>query len=558
MTGRLSLGAGTLERMSDISGMPPAPESMSTVELESDICTLAGHLAAATCRWLLLLAEFDRREAWAGWGTRSCAHWLSWRCGLGFGAAREHLRVGRALVELPLLRGQFAAGRLSYSKVRALTRIATPALEPELLALALGAPAGHVERIVRSYRRALDRERPPTEPAPATLTRYWAEDGSLTVTVRVGPDDGALLLAALDAYAAVIDAPVIDADTAAGTPIPQQQAAVPPPGAAPYPAAAGTEQEPDACAALAAPRPRGPVAEAEAFLAMVAAAAASGPTDDSGADRFQVVLHADLDQLDAMILDATAIVDSPPAAGHPPVGRRPAVPAAADEDPLSLRRGRCHLRDGPAVYPETLRRLGCEARIRLIAHGPDGSPRDAGRRVRLVTAALRRLVEERDQGRCRFPSCHRRRRLHAHHVRHWSQGGRTDLDNLVLLCSFHHQLVHEHGYTVMARTGGGFGFACPDGTSIDPAPTTAGDAGLHHLTAPLHSPPWITSETTTPQWWGDPLHLTDVVDGLLLRRDHATRHGDHVPAGTRHQPADYDPWAQRSSTRTAQTEPLVA
>lgn len=515
---------------------------MSRVELESDICTLAGHLAAATCRWLLLLAEFDRREAWAGWGTRSCAHWLSWRCGLGFGTAREHLRVGRALVELPLMRAQFAAGRLSYSKVRALTRIATPALESELVALGLGAPAGHVERIVRSYRKALDREREPTDPTRATLTRHWADDGSLTVSVRLGPDEGALLLAALDAYGAVLDA-----ENAAANAAPQENA-------------------PDPCPALAPAPPRGPVAEAEAFLAMVAAAAASGPTDHSGAHRFEVVLHADLDQLDAMTLDRTAVVaadvpadvGSPPGAGHQPVDRSPAVPVAADEDPLSLRRGRCHLRDGPAMYPETLRRVACEARIRLIAHGPDGSPQDAGRRVRLVTAALRRLLEERDHGRCRFPSCHRRRRLHAHHVQPWSQGGRTDLDNLVLLCPFHHQLVHEHGYTVEARTGGGFAFARPDGTSIDPAPPTTGDPGLHRLSAPLHTPPWITIETTTPQWWGDPLHLTDVVEGLLLRRDHTIRHGDHVPAGTRHQPADYDPWAQRSSARTAQTEPLVA
>lgn len=539
----LSVGRVTLERMSDIGVDLPAPESMSRVELESDICTLAGHLAAATCRWLLLLAEFDRREAWAAWGTRSCAHWLSWRCGLGFGTAREHLRVGRALVDLPLLRAEFAAGRLSYSKVRALTRIATPALEAELVALGLGAPAGHVERIVGSYRRALDRERVPAEPRPAMLTRYWAEDGSLVVTVRVGPDDGALLVAGLDAYGALLAA-----DTPTADPTSQPEAAVIPPQPPTPPETNDPDTSlpdagpaPDACPALVPTPARGPVAEAEAFMAMVAAATATGPTDSSGADRFEVVLHADLDQLSAMTLDAPVDArDETPSAG----------PVTPTDDPASLRRGRCHLRDGPAIFPETLRRIACEARIRLLTHGPDGSPQDVGRRLRLVTAPLRRLVEERDQGRCRFPSCHRRRRLHAHHVQHWSQGGRTDLDNLILLCPFHHQLVHEHGYTISVRAGGGFSFACPDGTKIDPAPHIVGNAALHCLPAPLHTSPWITSETTTPLWWGEPVHLPEVVDGLLRGRDHAARQRADVPAGTPNVSPGYDPWSRGNHNQT--------
>src|SRR5438093_13681167 len=77
--------------------------------LEAEICELAGHLAAGECRWLLLLSEFDRREGWAGWGLQSCAHWVSYRCGLGLQAAREKLRVGRRLGELPLVREAFSA-----------------------------------------------------------------------------------------------------------------------------------------------------------------------------------------------------------------------------------------------------------------------------------------------------------------------------------------------------------------------------------------------------------------------------------------------------------------
>ncbi|MGH2890290.1 MAG: DUF222 domain-containing protein, partial [Solirubrobacteraceae bacterium] len=89
--------------------------SMPLEVLEREICELAGHLAAATCRWLLLIAEFDERGGWAEWGVRSCAHWLSWRCSIGPVAAREHVRVARRLGELPLVCEAFAAGELSYS-----------------------------------------------------------------------------------------------------------------------------------------------------------------------------------------------------------------------------------------------------------------------------------------------------------------------------------------------------------------------------------------------------------------------------------------------------------
>ena len=111
----------------------PAPVPLEPLvpleRLEAQICELAGHLAAATCRFLVLLADFDARRGWASWEMRSCATWLSWKCQLSSGAAREHVRVARALRDLPVIRGEFAAGRLSYAKVRALTRIATPATE---------------------------------------------------------------------------------------------------------------------------------------------------------------------------------------------------------------------------------------------------------------------------------------------------------------------------------------------------------------------------------------------------------------------------------------------
>src|SRR3712207_4858674 len=96
-------------------------------ELAREITAGAVRLASATAAWLRLVAEFDEREGWGGVGVLSCAHWLAWQCALSPGAAREHVRVARALTALPVTAAAFAAGRLSFSKVRALTRVADPA-----------------------------------------------------------------------------------------------------------------------------------------------------------------------------------------------------------------------------------------------------------------------------------------------------------------------------------------------------------------------------------------------------------------------------------------------
>ena len=112
--------------------------SLSKQELAARITELAGHLNAATHRWLVLLAEFDRRHGWSDGFTKSCAHWLNWQCGIDLGAAREKVRVARALEDLPKISAAMASGGLSYSKVRELTRIATDANEKELLEIAGG------------------------------------------------------------------------------------------------------------------------------------------------------------------------------------------------------------------------------------------------------------------------------------------------------------------------------------------------------------------------------------------------------------------------------------
>src|SRR5215218_2731800 len=172
----------------------------STDRLAEEITELASHIHAATCRWLGLVAEFDRRGGWFDWGCRSCAQWVSWRCGIAPVAAREHVRVARRLAHLPLIRAAFAEGRLSYSQVRALTRVEKVEKEEELLSLARHATAAQLERLVRAYRGVVARVRSAETGGPARhVTWSHADDGSLLLRARLPAEDGAVVLAALEA-----------------------------------------------------------------------------------------------------------------------------------------------------------------------------------------------------------------------------------------------------------------------------------------------------------------------------------------------------------------------
>lgn len=194
-----------------VSTIGPPEQLASLDELEREICELAGHIAVAECRWLLLVAEFDSRGGWAEWGVKSCAHWLSWRCGVALGVAREKLRVAHRLEELPMVREAFARGELSYCKVRALTRAATPQTEAGLLEIARHATGAQLEKLIRCYSSALSAtlDAAQRQQELRYLHWSWTEDGSLRIEARLPADDGALVLNALNAMA---DAPDIGED----------------------------------------------------------------------------------------------------------------------------------------------------------------------------------------------------------------------------------------------------------------------------------------------------------------------------------------------------------
>src|SRR5262245_27263726 len=167
-----------------------------------EIAELAAHLDAATHRLLTLIRQFDEAGGWADQGALSCAHWLSWRIGLELGAAREHVRVARALADLPLVDDALRRGQVSYSKVRALTRVATPATAATLLEMARSSTAAQLERICRGYRTAMRTaagERPEDEAERRWVRERETESGLVRFAVQLRPEEAAVVRRALAA-----------------------------------------------------------------------------------------------------------------------------------------------------------------------------------------------------------------------------------------------------------------------------------------------------------------------------------------------------------------------
>jgi hypothetical protein len=384
----------------------PSGSPLPLPELARAITSGAVRLAAATAAWLRLIAEFDERDGWHGYGIASCAHWLAWQCGLSPGAAREHVRVARALRALPLIEESFSAGRLSYSKVRALTRIAEPDTEGPLLELVVELTASQTERTVRQWRRA-DSLNGDGEPPRRrqSFDHYWDDDGMLTVTVRMPTDQGAGFIAAIQSLA----------ERAARRERAQAKKRSP-----------GERTEPGSSEAR---------------------------TDDARTDDVDLARERTAARrIDALASLADFAADVGRRAGDPP--RREVVvhvDAAVLADDAAA--GRAYIEGGPALTPAQARRMLCEATV-MTALERGHEPLAFGRRRRRATKVQRQALIRRDGG-CARPGCPEARieRLHVHHMRHWLFGGRTDIANLVLLCDADHGLVHELDLAMTRRRG---------------------------------------------------------------------------------------------------------
>ena len=250
------------------SSRPAAISSAEADALGERIAELSARLQAATYHLLSMIREFDERSGWAC-GFRSCAHWLNWRTGIDLGAAREKVRVAHALAKLPMLSSAMARGEVSFSKMRALTRVATPENEAELLIFAKAGTAAHVERVVRGWRRVdrlVENEIEQQRHTGRYLRLHTDEDGMVVVRGRLSPEVGAALRAAIDAA----EAKLYDARREGRT---------------------GTRFPADA--------PTAEQRRADALGLVAESALAAGLDPGTVADRYQVVVHVDADSLPA-------------------------------------------------------------------------------------------------------------------------------------------------------------------------------------------------------------------------------------------------------------------
>jgi uncharacterized protein DUF222/HNH endonuclease len=421
--------------------------------LGDEIAELSAHLDAATAHLLDLIRAFDTRGGW-NTGFRSCAAWLSWRVGLDLGAARERVRVARALGRLPLFAEALGRGELSYAKVRALTRVATPETEARLLTVGRAGTAAHVERIVRGW-RCVDRRAEARETKRRHATRalhvYHDEDGMVVLKGRLEPEVGALIIQALAAareslYQRARERAKASAgfgDVSAETPPVSQQ-------------------------------------QADALALLAETALHHGLDPGTSGERFQVVVH-----VDAQVL-------------------------ADPEQP-----GQSVLEGGTHVSSETSQRLACDASRVVMRHDGEGRLLEVGARTRTIPPALRRALHHRDQG-CRFPGCGIRF-TQGHHLRHWAHGGPTTLSNLALLCRQHHRAVHEEGYQVARLSDGALQFRRPDGRPLPEVPASAKvPADPIKALRACHDSQGIRidARTACARWLGEGLSLTWAIDVL--------------------------------------------
>jgi hypothetical protein len=372
--------------------MTPQPNPRTRIDdLADEIAEIEAHLSSATYRQLVAIREFDDMKGWAEQGAVSCAAWLTWRIGLGPEAARDRVRIARALEKLPQVSESLAKGALSYSKVRAVTRIATPENEDEWLNIALSSTGAQMEKIVRCCRQAEACNAPNhdrLQREARQLMTYYDEDGMLVVKGRLPSEVGKVVEQALNNI--------------------QQQLWEQVRGESPDAQASHPQRRADALVEMAERAQAAPHSTQRED---------GSQSKGIGADRYQVVLHVDAGTL---------------AASH-----RGATP-------------RCELEKGPRVTAEAARTIACDASKVEITHGKEGEVLSVGRKTRVIPTALRRAMEARDQG-CRAPGC-THRRVDGHHVTHWADGGETKLSNIVSLCKRHHTAIHEGVLSVEART----------------------------------------------------------------------------------------------------------
>jgi len=406
--------------------------------LADQITILAGQINAANYRFLKLIAEFDRREAWSGFGIRSCAYWLNWKCGIAMSAAREKVRTARALEGLPGINEAFQKGELSFSKVRAMTRVATEKNESYLLEIAEYGTAQHMEILVKAFRtvsRIADKpedfnaveadeskqsalgeskhelRQQEHQQEDRSVSCYQDDDGMWIIKAKLPAEEGALVAKVLKELGDQI------ADSKKGE---AEKEGI---------EKEGTEKE-------EVPQISAKNVSAETF----------------SLDKKEEQLTAIQRRADALVAIAEHYLASP-------VDNSKLEPLKLSSLKASER---CqlimHIRagdqnadlDGRWLLPNAARRLACDANLLVVQEDEVGNVLDIGRKTRIIPPAMARALSIRD-GSCQFPGCCESRYVEGHHIKHWADGGETKLDNLVTLCRYHHRELHKSTFFLSVK-----------------------------------------------------------------------------------------------------------
>lgn len=381
--------------------------------LEDKIVTLAAQLNAANYHMLKLLAEFDDIGGWQGDGIKSFAHWLNWKIGMGYVMAREKVRVARALPDLPLIERAFAKGEVSYSKVRAMTRIATPENERFLLQIARHGTAAHMEQMVKKYAFCRRLEDPDNEAAcnrEAAVNWYQDDDGMFVIHARLSPEEGAVVIKALELEVSKIK----QAQRANSFEDAEREVKVNSKNVSAETFSKPSQFHEDHMSVRASA-----IAHiAETYLRSIDGTSRNATSNASYSlgDSYQVFLH---------------------------------INAATANSANTDSHVNCYVGDKSQHFlaSEVAKRLACDANVSTVLEDDDGNILNIGRKSRTIPRAIRHALRIRDNG-CRFPGCHQKHYTDAHHIQHWMNGGETSLDNLITLCRFHHTQLHKGEFTL--------------------------------------------------------------------------------------------------------------
>jgi len=409
----------------------PLPDLLPIDDLDRAIVTLSARINAETYELLVLIREFDERAGWLKWGLCNCAEWLQYRCDFSMNTAREKVRVAHALKTLPEVAAAFAKGELSYSKVRAMTRVVNTRNEEELLSFALGTTTARLEERCRELKCGTVDSLGGAQRAFANRSLRVvrnAERGTISITVELPVETGELVEKALDKARddSMSRAEFIDESWSAR--------------------------------------------QADAMVSM-ASSYLSGNVEKTRntSDDYLVTIH----------VDQSALADG----------------------------------NGCSSLPiESVKRLCCDGHAVVLGEDQNGEPLNIGRKTRTVPTAIKRALVARDKS-CAFPGCHHTRFVDAHHIQHWSAGGETSLDNLMLLCSQHHKLVHEGGFAIERDYQDHWFFKRPDGRTVPACGYHARDImddDIEEVSKPFNNPPAggllsaadnFVSEPPAPAYW---------------------------------------------------------